>query len=90
MIFRSVIFLVVYALFCASMITANAAQYTYTTIADSTGAFRVLNVPSINNKGTVAFTATPYIGGHGVFTISGETTTTIADSAGEFSLFFQP
>jgi hypothetical protein len=67
-----------------------------TTIADSSGPFDSLvphlfpEVPfiSLNDAGTVAFTASLDAGGDGIFTSSDGLITTIADSSGPFAAFF--
>lgn len=65
-------------------------QSAFTLIADDAGDFAGLSTPSINNAGTVAFSATLDNGDAGVFTGAGGRTSTVADSNGPFSLFFDP
>jgi hypothetical protein len=65
--------------------TAEAGSYTFTLIADTSGAFTYLHSPpAINASGTVVFTADLAAGGRGVFTGSGGALTTIAESGGLF------
>ncbi|HEY9302048.1 MAG TPA: choice-of-anchor tandem repeat NxxGxxAF-containing protein, partial [Phormidium sp.] len=68
--------------------TRDNGEIITNTIADSNGAFNRFSDPSINNSGTVAFSAVLDTGGSGVFTGNGTTTTTIADSSGAFNSFF--
>ncbi|MBD1906543.1 PEP-CTERM sorting domain-containing protein [Funiculus sociatus GB2-A5] len=68
--------------------TTDDGEIITNTIADSNGAFNSFSDPSINNSGTVAFTAVLDTGRSGVFTGNGTTTTTIADSSGAFNSFF--
>lgn len=59
-----------------------------TTVADSSGPFRIFSSPSINTAGTVAFRATLDAGGQGIFTATGavlNVTRTIADTNGLFN-----
>jgi hypothetical protein len=64
-------------------------EFITNTITDSNGAFNSFSHPSINNSGTVAFSAVLDTGSSGVFTGNGTTTTTIADSSGAFNSFFR-
>lgn len=67
---------------------AAHAQYSFTNIADSTGAFFAFgSEPSINNNGVVAFWASLRSGGEGVFRGSGGSITTIADTTSTFTSF---
>jgi PEP-CTERM motif len=68
-----------------------------TTIADSSGPFDSFIRPnpevedlfiSLNNAGTVAFSASLDTGARGIFTSSGGLITTIVDSSGPFAFFF--
>ncbi|MBD1931224.1 MULTISPECIES: DUF7453 family protein [Cyanophyceae] len=68
--------------------TRDNGEIITNTIADSNGAFNRFSDPSINNSGTVAFSAVLDAGLSGVFTGNGTTTTTIADSSGAFNSFF--
>ncbi|MBD2006028.1 MULTISPECIES: PEP-CTERM sorting domain-containing protein [Cyanophyceae] len=68
--------------------TRDDGEIITNTIADSNGAFNSFSDPSINNLGTVAFSAVLDTGRSGVFTGNGTTTTTIADSRGAFNSFF--
>lgn len=70
---------------------AEAATFTFTTIADTTETFNDIlseplnpgsSGPSINNEGTVAFAASLSPQSFGIFTGSGGTTTTIAQLPG--------
>jgi hypothetical protein len=57
-----------------------------TTLYDTRGPFGVfIGAPSLNDLGTVAFSALLDAGGSGIFTGSGGPTTTIADTSGPFS-----
>lgn len=69
--------------------TASSQTYQFTLIADTqSGAFTALGpFPSINNAGTVAFTADVSWGGTGIFTGSGGPLTTIAPGISPPSLF---
>jgi hypothetical protein len=63
--------------------TAEAGSYTFTLIADTSGAFtRLHSPPAVNASGIVVFTADLAAGGQGVFTGSGGALTTIAESGG--------
>lgn len=65
-----------------------AVTYDFTLIADTTGPFSGLGqFVSINDAGTVAFTAGLAAGGVGFFTGAGGPITTIADSSGPISTF---
>ncbi len=74
----------------------EAASYTFTKLEDSSGSFLRFGFASINDVGTVAFSAAldtdsdGIMDGSGIFTSDGTTTTTIADSSGGFSLFGPP
>ena len=68
-------------------IHAEATDYTFTKIADTSGPFDYLFTPSINDSGTVAFIATLDAGGEGVFIGNGTTITTVADDSGPFFAF---
>jgi hypothetical protein len=71
------------ALALGSAGTAEAGSYTFTLIADTSGAFTHLHSPpAINALGTVVFTADLAAGGRSVFTGSGGALTTIAESGG--------
>ncbi|MBD2006029.1 MULTISPECIES: DUF7453 family protein [Cyanophyceae] len=70
--------------------TRDNGEIITNTIADSNGAFNSFSDPSINNSGTVAFSAALDTGSRGVFTGNGTTTTTIADSSGAFNSFGTP
>jgi hypothetical protein len=71
---------------------AQAASFTFTKIADTSGSFNsflgkgiggyepISAAPAINNQGTVAFFAVLDAGGEGIFTGNGITTTTIIDT----------
>jgi hypothetical protein len=79
---------------CLSSTASGQTTYTFTRIADNTGALTGFNFPpAINNSGTVAFQAveapTPQNNGpEGVFTGRGGPVTTVADSlTGPFSFF---
>ena len=62
-----------------------------TTIADSSGPIESITpFPSLNDSGTVAFSASLDTGGEGIFTSSGGLITTIADSSGPFDSFIPP
>nr|WP_242022142.1 PEP-CTERM sorting domain-containing protein [Trichocoleus sp. FACHB-90] len=69
--------------------TRDNGEIITNTIANSNGAFNRFSDPSINNSGTVAFSAVLDAGLSGVFTGNGTTTTTIADSSGAFNSFFR-
>jgi hypothetical protein len=65
--------------------TAVAGSYTFTLIADTSGAFTHLHSPpAINASGSVVFTGDLAAGGSGVFTGSGGALATIAESGGPF------
>ncbi len=74
----------------------EAASYTFTKLEDSSGSFLRFGFASINDGGTVAFSAAldtdnnDIMDGSGIFISDGTTTTTIADSSGGFSLFGPP
>ncbi|HEY9302049.1 MAG TPA: choice-of-anchor tandem repeat NxxGxxAF-containing protein, partial [Phormidium sp.] len=71
---------------------AQAASFTFTKIADTSGFFDsfrgegmgdyepIFATPAINNQGTVAFSAFLDAGGKGIFTGNGTTTTSIANT----------
>lgn len=60
--------------------------YTFTKIADTSGAFAgFLGGPAVNNNGTVAFWASLKGGSEGIFTGNGGPTTTIIDASQGFS-----
>ncbi len=62
---------------------AMAADFTFTKIADTTDGFSsFFNAPALNDRGTVAFSATLRNGSTGVFTGSGGAITPIAVSGG--------
>ena len=63
--------------------TGETVIYTFTKIADTQGNFTTLNQPTINADGTVALNA----GTQGIFTGSGGSLTTIADSSDGFNTF---
>ncbi len=66
----------------------EALAFTFTKIAETNEAFSSLGFwPTINNQGTVAFSAALASGGSGIFIGSGGATTAIADTNGIFSLF---
>lgn len=67
---------------------APVKGYTFTKIADTSGAFSSFDGhPAINDQGTVVFNAREDDGSAGIFTGSGGATTTIADTDGAFSGF---
>ena len=67
---------------------AAAVSYSFTNIADSSGAFSFFDrFPALNDSGTVAFHAFLDNGGEGIFTGRGRPTTTIADTNGAFDRF---
>jgi PEP-CTERM motif len=67
---------------------AAAVSYSFTNIADSSGAFSFFDrFPALNDSGTVAFHAFLDNGVEGIFTGSGGPTTTIADTSGPFDRF---
>jgi hypothetical protein len=69
-------------------LSAQAADYKFTNIADTSGPFIVFEYRvSLNNAGTVVFPATLDTGLRGVFTGNGGPTTTSVDSGGPFSNF---
>ncbi|MBD1833727.1 hypothetical protein H6F61_13820 [Cyanobacteria bacterium FACHB-472] len=70
--------------------TRDNGEIITNTIADSNGTFNSFSDPSINNSGTVAFSAVLDMGRSGVFTGNGTTTTTIADSSSAFNNFGTP
>jgi hypothetical protein len=70
--------------------TRDDGEIITNTIAVSNGAFNSFSDPSINNSGTVAFSAVLDTGRSGVFTGNGTTTTTIADSRGALTAFLVP
>jgi len=71
--------------------TTEAFGFTYTKIADSNDLFSKFGFyPAINNEGTVTFSAELHAGGSGIYIGSGENTSQIADSSGQFSSFFTP
>jgi hypothetical protein len=76
---------------CLSTAASGQTTYTFTRIADNTGALSGFNFPpSINNSGTVAFQAVEAQSGvaEGVFTGRGGPVTTVADDqTGPFSFF---
>ena len=67
--------------------TVAAQNYTFTNIADTTGPFSAFLGLSLNNSGTVSFTAPLDGGGSGVYRSDGVVTTTIADDTGPFTTF---
>ena len=68
----------------------EAALYTFTKIADSTGPFTSFGPAAMNERGVVAFSAVLDSGLWGVFTGEGAGTTTLADSSGPFNFFGPP
>jgi hypothetical protein len=66
---------------------AKAQNYTFTLIAVTSSGF---GAPSLNDAGVVAFSALLPGGTNGVFTGSGGSLTTIADTSGAFSGFSSP
>lgn len=67
-----------------TIFTANGG--TTSRIVDPSGPFAVVSpIPDINNRGTVAFSATLDAGGAGIFTIRNGTVTTVADTSGPFA-----
>ena len=73
-----------------SMTEARGADYSFSNIADS-GRFNSFGEGvSINNHGTVAFTASSTAGGWGVFTGAGGPLTTLVNNNEEFNFFRTP
>ncbi|MGI2901892.1 DUF7453 family protein [Tolypothrix sp. VBCCA 56010] len=71
------------------LVNSEAFAFTYTKIADSNDHFNKFGFyPAINNEGTVTFSADLDAGGSGIYIGSGENTSLIADSSGQFSSFF--
>jgi len=68
----------------------EAASYTFTKIADTSGPFSIIAIAGINDRGAVAFSAALDTGLRGIFTGDGTNTTTIADSSGPFNFFGTP
>lgn len=66
---------------------AEAANFTFTKIADLSGSFSQLGTPAINDSGTVAFFAGLDSSEIGIFTSSGNDTTTISSSSRPFTSF---
>jgi hypothetical protein len=62
---------------------AAAVPYSFNNIADSNGPFSFFSAPSLNNSGTVAFTALLDTFEQGVFTGRGGPITTIVDTTGQ-------
>jgi hypothetical protein len=67
--------------------TSESASYTFTSLADSSSYFEEFGVPTINSAGTVAFSAVLDDGTSAVYSISGATIASVADSTGQFSNF---
>lgn len=71
------------------LVNSEAFAFTYTKIADSNDLFSKFGFyPAIDNEGTVTFSADRNALGSGIYTGSGENTSLIADSSGQFSSFF--
>ena len=68
-----------------SVSNASAASFSFVNVADSSGPFNDVGLPVLNNSGTVAFGAGLDMGGSGIFTGSGGSTTTIVDTSGPFA-----
>src|SRR5688500_17599081 len=64
---------------------AQAGAYTFTIVADNTGAYSEVDAPVINNAGVVAFEGSLKTGGSGIFKGSDPTTSTVATNLGEYS-----
>ena len=70
---------------CFNLLVAREAN-AITLIADTRGAFSSFNGgPALNDKGTIAFSASLDAGGSGIFTSSGGSLTTIANTSGYFA-----
>lgn len=76
---------------CSLLLTPKeVSAFTFTQLADTTDRFSSLGFfPSINDAGTVVFSAELQAGGSGIFTSSSGAITTIVDTNGPFSLFAQ-
>ena len=68
---------------------AEGTSYTFTRIADSSGPLRELLVPTLNDRGTVAFLASLDAGGQAIMKGDGNQLVTVADST-TFSEFNPP
>src|SRR3954453_21318335 len=66
---------------------AAAPNYTFTKITDTTGSFKALGLPSLNEGGVIAFWAAQEDGSEGIFTGAGGELTTIADTTGPLKDF---
>ncbi len=73
------------------LVNNEAFAFVYTKIADSSDLFSKFGFyPAINNDGTVSFSAELDAGGSGIYIGSGEKTSQIVDSSGQFRSFFTP
>lgn len=79
-----------YAVLVLSIGNAVAAPYKFTNLYDSSGPFNGFGAPSLNNSGTVAFSASRDKGEQGILTGSGGPTTTITDTSGPFNGLSSP
>ena len=79
-----------YAALLLSIGNAVATPYKFTNLYDSSGPFNGFGAPSLNNSGTVAFSASRDKGEQGILTGSGGLTTTIADTSGPFNGLSSP